>query len=296
MQNDNQPIVYFFAKSNFGDKQPDFIKIGRTRTDLLTRQAVLQTGNESPIWDIGVIPFDTEEEARREEKRIHLHFGAFRVHGEWFCATSRLLKFIKSYAIQHTDLFAEQEVTDTKDTSDTSDTEDTVVISFGEQLAKARKSAGFERQEDLAEKVGYSRGYIALIEQNRGKPGKSLHRKLVELFGEFSEPTAETRSNNILAVKMEDGSWISEDLAIDTFIEVIKELGIEEINKLVMHVNGIPLVTDCDYPDKAQRKIETETGTFYVVSGTNTVTKKKILDDIADQLKLDMVVFANPRA
>ena len=293
MQNDNQPIVYFFAKSNFGDKQPDFIKIGRTRTDLLTRQAVLQTGNESPIWDIGVIPFDTEEEARREEKRIHLHFGAFRVHGEWFCATSRLLKFIKSYAIQHTDLFAEQEVTDTKDTSDT---EDTVVISFGEQLAKARKSAGFERQEDLAEKVGYSRGYIALIEQNRGKPGKSLHRKLVELFGEFSEPTAETRSNNLLAVKMEDGSWISENTAIDTFIEVIKALGIKNVKNLDLNTNKIPLVADREYTDQAQRKVETETGTFYVVSGTNTVTKKKILDDIADRLKLDMVVFANPRA
>ena len=287
------PLVYFFAKSNFGDKQPDFIKIGRTRTDLLTRQTVLQTGNESPIWDIGVIPFDTEEEARREEKRIHLHFGAFRVHGEWFCATSRLLKFIKSYAIQHTDLFAEQEVTDTKDTSDT---EDTVVISFGEQLAKARKSAGFERQEDLAEKVGYSRGHIALIEQNRGKPGKNLHRKLVELFGEFSEPATETRTTNILAVKMKDGRWISEDSAIDTFIEVIKALGIEKVRKLEKQVNGIPLVGDSDYPDKAQRKDETETGTFYVVSGTNTVTKKKILDDIADRLKLDMVVFANPRA
>ena len=50
------------------------------------------------------------------------------------------------------------------------------------------------------------------------------------------------------------------------------------------------------YTDKAQRKVETETGTFYVVSGTNTVTKKKILDNIADRLKLDMVVFANPRA
>ena len=172
MQNESQPIVYFFAKSNFGDKQPDFIKIGRTRTDLLTRQAVLQTGNESPIWDIGVIPFDTEEEARREEKRIHLHFGAFRVHGEWFCATSRLLKFIKSYAIQHTDLFAEQEVTDTKDTSDT---EDTVVISFGEQLAKKRDDVKMT-QEDLASIVGFTRGHIALIEQNRGKPGKSLHR------------------------------------------------------------------------------------------------------------------------
>ena len=78
---------------------------------------------------------------------------------------------------------------------------------------------------------------------------------------------------------MEDGRWISEDLAIDTFIEVIKELGIEEINKLVMHVNGIPLVADCDYPDKAQRKIETETGTFYVVSGTNTLHSALLISD-----------------
>ena len=43
MQNDNQPIVYFFAKSNFGDKQPDFIKIGRTRTDLIS-------SNRSTDW------------------------------------------------------------------------------------------------------------------------------------------------------------------------------------------------------------------------------------------------------
>ena len=43
MPNQNQPLVYFFAKSNFGDTQPDFIKIGYT-TDLSGRQANLQTG------------------------------------------------------------------------------------------------------------------------------------------------------------------------------------------------------------------------------------------------------------
>lgn len=95
---------------------------------------------------------------------------------------------------------------------------------------------------------------------------------------------------------MSDGSWISEDRAIDTFIEVIKPLGMEKVKNLGLSVNEIPLVADCDYPDKTERKIETETGTYYIVPGTNTVTKKRILDDIAARLKLDMTVFANPRA
>ena len=95
---------------------------------------------------------------------------------------------------------------------------------------------------------------------------------------------------------MEDGTWIAEDRAIDTFIEVIKAVGIEEIKRLDLTVIGIPLIADCDYDGKAQRKVETEEGTHYIVSGTNTVTKKNILDDIAGRLNVDMIVYANPRA
>ena len=88
----------------------------------------------------------------------------------------------------------------------------------------------------------------------------------------------------------------SEDTAIDTFTEVIKALGIEEIENLGLFVNGIPLVAVCDYPDKAQRKVEIEAGTYYIVSGTNTIMKKKNLDEIADLLKVNMTIFANSRA
>ena len=42
---------------------------------------------------------------------------------------------------------------------------------------------------------------------------------------------SETISKNILAVEMEDGNWISEDTAIDTFIEVIKKIGIEKVKE-----------------------------------------------------------------
>ncbi len=302
MSNQNQPLVYFFAKSNFGDDEPDFIKIGHTRKDLSIRQAALQTGNEAPIWEMGVIPFETVDESAREEERIHSRFGAFRARGEWFYATPRIIQFIQDYAVQHTELLTEDEPQETEDSSETS---------FGEQLKERREETGMT-QEELATRVGCTRGYISFLENNRGTPGQSIYTKLVELFGEFSESFTETKqielfgefwdsttgtiSNSLLAVKMADGRWISEDTAIDTFIEVIKVLGIEKVKNLGLYVNGIPLIADCDYPDKAQRKVEAETEAYYIVSGTNTVTKKRILDDIAAQLKYDMTVFANPRA
>ena len=302
MSNQNQPLVYFFAKSNFGDDQPDFIKIGYTGTNLSLRQAALQTGNEAPIWEIGVIPFETEDEAHREEERIHFFFGAFRAHGEWFYATPRIIQYIQNYAVQHTELLTEDMPTEMENSSE---------ILFGEQLAERRNTTNMT-QEELATRVGCTRGYISFLENNRGTPGQSIYTKLVELFGEFSEsitearqielfgeflePTAETKSNNLLAVKMADGCWISEDTAIDTFIEVIKALGIEVVKKLNVFVNGIPLIAERNYSDKAQRDVEIEGRTYYIVSGTNTVKKKRILDDIAAQLKCDMTVFANPRA
>ena len=297
----NQPLVYFFAKSNFADDQPDFIKIGHTRRDLSIRQAAIQTGNEAPIWEIGVIPFETVDEAVREEERIHFLFGAFRARGEWFYATPRIIQYIQNYAVQHTELLTEDEFQETEDSSETS---------FGEQLKEQREEAGMT-QEELATRVGCTRGYISFLENNRGTPGQSIYTRLVELFGEFSEPiaetkqielfgefldpTTETRFSNLLAVEMADGRWISENTAIDTFIEVIKELEIEAVKELDLSVNGIPLVADCEYADKAQRKVETETQTYYVVSGTNTITKKRILDDIANRLNVDMTVFANPK-
>ena len=300
MPNQNQPLVYFFAKSNFGDDEPDFIKIGFS-TNLLNRLTTLQTGNEAPIREIGVIPFETEDEARSEEERIHSRFGAFRAQGEWFYATPRIIQYIQDYAVRHTELLAEDEPPETEDSPETS---------FGEQLAERRNAANMT-QEAVATIVGCTPGYIAFLEGNRGTPGQRMYEKLVELFGEFSEsitgirqidlfrefldPTAETRVNNLLAVKMENEHWISKDTGIDTFIEVIKELGMEEVKNLGLSVNGIPLIADYDYSDKAQREVEIETRTYYVVSGTNTITKKRILDDIANRLNVDMTVFANPK-
>ena len=300
MPNQNQqPLVYFFAKSNFGDTNPDFIKIGYTGTELSLRKAALQTGCESLIWVIGVLPFEAEDEARREERRIHDHFGGFRARGEWFYATPRIIQYIEDYAVQYTELFTE----DVPPTSGKEVIEPALEpirneesMAFGEWLRECRnKNEPNMTQAEVAGMVGYSRGYISLIEQGRGMPGTELHDALIRLFGDPADSTIEIKSR-ILAVQMEDGTWIAEDRAIDTFIEVIKKLEIEEVKNLGLSVNGIPLIADCDYDGKEQRKVETGTGTYWIVSGTDTERKKKILDDIADQLNVNITVFANPKA
>ena len=146
MSNQNQPLVYFFAKSNFGDSQPDFIKIGYTQ-DLSGRQATLQTGSESRIWEIGVIPCEMENEARAEENRLHEWFGGFRAHGEWFYATPRILKYIDDHAVQHTKLITPDRPSEIENASE---------VSFGEQLCERRKEVNMTQRE-LATKIGCTR-------------------------------------------------------------------------------------------------------------------------------------------
>ena len=299
MSNQNQPLVYFFAKSNFGDTNPDFIKIGYTGTELSLRKAALQTGSESLIWAMGVLPFDTEDDARREEKRIHKQFGGFRACGEWFHATPRIIQHIEDYAVQYTELFTE----DVPPTSgkeviepDIEPTRSEEAIAFRNWLKECRtKNEPNMTQANVAEIVGCSRGHIALIEQGRGMPGRELHDALIRLFGDPSDSTTETGPDKPLAVKMPDGTWIAENTGIDTFIQVIKVIGIEEVKKLDLHVNGIPLIADCDYDGKAQKKVEIEARTYWIVSGTDTERKKKILDDIADRINVDITVYANPK-
>ena len=297
-QNQPHPCVYFFAKSNFGDTSPDFVKIGYTGTELSLRKAALQTGSESEIWAIGVLPFDEEEAARREEKRIHAHFGGSRARGEWFYATPRLIQYIEEYAVQYTERFTEDVSPDSDEEvigPDVELTKSKEAIKFGGWLKECReRSKPQMTPDDVSKIVGCTAGYIRHIEAGWGMPGRNLREALTALFGDLTDSTIETRSK-ILAVQMEDGTWIAEDTGIDTFIEVIRAIGIEEVKELALPVNGIPLIADQDYDGKAQRKVETDTETYWIVSGTDTEKKKKILDDIATQLKRDMTVFANPK-
>lgn len=202
-QNQNQHLVYFFGKSIFGDTNPDFIKIGYTGTELSLRRTALQTGSESPIWAMGVLPFDEEDAARREERRIHEHFGGFRARGEWFYATPRIIKYIEDYAVQYTELFIE----DVPPTSgeevieiDVEPIKSEEAVAFGNWLKKSREQNKMT-PDDVAKKVGCTPGYIRYIEAGNGMPGKNLYEALIALFGDPSDSTTEAGPNNTKSKK-----------------------------------------------------------------------------------------------
>ena len=293
MSNQNQPLVYFIGKSHFRDDEPDFIKIGHT-TELSRRVRNIQTSCESEISVMGVIPFDTKEEAISKERDIHLLFRSFCSYREWFYATSRIIQYIEDNAVQYTErLTVGTSPLSDEDAieSDEPPIQDEETVKFGKWLKERREESGLT-QAKLAERVNYSRGYIAIIEQGKGMPGKELHDKLIGLFGDPSDSTTETTPDNPISVKMPDGTSISKKTGIDTFIEVIKVIEIEKVKELDLLVNTIPLIADCrDEDGRAQREVETEIGTYWIVSGTDHAKKKKILEDIADQLELDMIVF-----
>ena len=147
--------------------------------------------------------------------------------------------------------------------------------------------------DDVAQIVGCTAGYIRYIENGWGMPGRNLREALTALFGDFSDSTTETIPDNPISVKMPDGNFISENTGIDTFIEVIKAIGIEEVKKLDLPpVNTLPLIADCrDEEGRAQREVVTDTGTYWIVSGISNAHKKRILENIASRLKIDLTVY-----
>jgi len=59
------------------------VKIGYTK-NIRSRIAEMQVGNPYMLVPVALGVFETEEEARKEEKRLHKRFKNHNIRGEWF--------------------------------------------------------------------------------------------------------------------------------------------------------------------------------------------------------------------
>lgn len=108
-------------------------------------------------------------------------------------------------------------------------------------------------------------------------------------FGPQSTPKGAIASKTILSVTMPDGRVIKHAKAKDTFIEVIKEIGVERIRPLGVTFCKIPIISntrDSKY-GKAQHSIG---GGWLVLTHSSTKDKKKMLEKIAKALHLKIKV------
>ena len=89
-----------------------------------------------------------------------------------------------------------------------------------------------------------------------------------------------------LFVTMLDGEIINHKVSATTFSEAIEKLGIDRVRNLERQVNGIPLISTSKHPTYDQRK----SGQYYIMTNTDTKTKKRLLKEIATELRESLKV------
>lgn len=96
-----------------------------------------------------------------------------------------------------------------------------------------------------------------------------------------------------LHVTMPNGEVIAETRGVDTFVKVIEKLGVENVKALgiiAVSSRNLPLISDYEDPDVDQRKL----GAYYIATRSSSPDKKRLLDQIAAGLRVEMTVIANP--
>ncbi len=102
-----------------------------------------------------------------------------------------------------------------------------------------------------------------------------------------------------LYVTMQDGTVIAEKEAVDTFIKTIEKLGVDEAaktakeHKIFAHKgrNVYLISDDKDSEGLPQRKL----GAYWIATRSSSPDKKRILDQIAAGLGVEMTVIATPK-
>lgn len=111
----------------------------------------------------------------------------------------------------------------------------------------------------------------------------------IELGADFEtveEPEKErkTRGRDKLLVKMPDGEFIANDSALETFLEVIWNLGIEDIRKKNLSWSGNPLITS---QKMVYNQVQIDNDRWIIVPNT-TKEKVKLLRVIGAMLHIKM--------
>lgn len=96
------------------------------------------------------------------------------------------------------------------------------------------------------------------------------------------KPEGRTR----LVVTMPYGKKIDVPNASDTFVEVIRKLGKGKVKNLNKMYNNIPLISTSDNPKYTTRKLDK----YFIITHFSTERKKRILEEIASDLDVNMKV------
>ena len=94
-----------------------------------------------------------------------------------------------------------------------------------------------------------------------------------------------------LVVTMHDGTKMADSDASNTFVDVIKWLGIPKVEKLRKTCNHFPLISTSKHPPHTQREVDG----YYIMTSSKTKRKKTLLEEIAIDLGVKLKVEMVPK-
>ena len=116
------------------------------------------------------------------------------------------------------------------------------------------------------------------------------HEKILSTLQELVDSVITSKLPDLIVAI--SGRIIAHRDGVDTFIEVIEEIGIEKVKEVgLMSVKSRELFLISDYEDRDGYR-QRQVGKYYVGTGSNTREKKRQLNDIARHHKIEMVVMA----
>lgn len=91
-----------------------------------------------------------------------------------------------------------------------------------------------------------------------------------------------------LKVKFSNGTIIRENTAADTLVKVIQRIGPQQVSELPIKMSGRPLVST-QRPESVVKQVRELDG-YFIETRSNTKTKAKCIEQIADALHIDISV------
>ena len=119
---------------------------------------------------------------------------------------------------------------------------------------------------------------------------KELTTPPMSTSGPIKSPITRARSGDFV-VSFPDGKVIANNIAADTFEEVIRIIGIERVRKVVeehnIRINKVPLISRHKHEYYQQRELG---GGLYLITQCNNNNKKRILTRLSNLLNLGLEV------
>ena len=176
---------------------------------------------------------------------------------------------------------------------------------ISETMPKAWNQLIDESDELIVARLAEKTGELCQDEpgENEVKAFLSTHRQNIQIHLTAASPKPNLASGNPqkrrgkkswtrLAVTMHDGTTVDDKVAANTFVEVIRLLGIQRVKDLNMKINnGRDLISTSEASEQQQRELDGH----HINVTTSTQVKKDLLEYIASGLDVSLKVEIIPK-